>query len=278
MSNTVDLIQQELDDALERDQLDLPTLPEVALRIRDTATKPDISPKELAGVVAEDPALATRFVRIANSPMFRAIREIDDLQQAIGRIGVEYAANLAAGLAIENMFQATSEIVDRKMRSVWSHACEVAAISGVLAKSFTRLRPDQATLAGLIHTIGVLPILTFAEDNPSLIRDSFALDQIIENLHGKIGTKILQHWDFSDDLILVPGHYLDFDRHVAEADFVDLVMVSYLQTRFGSNHPHAGIDWSSVPAFNNVGLDPEFEDAELEEYHEDVATAKVMLA
>jgi HD-like signal output (HDOD) protein len=213
MPNTVELVQTELDDALEKDQLELPTLPEVTLRIR----------------------------------------EIDDLQQAIGRIGVGYAANLADGLAIENMFQANSELVDRKLRSVWTRACEVAAISGVP------------------------PILTFAEDNPSLIRDSFALDQIIENLHGKIGMKILQHWDFSDDLILVPGHYLDFDRHVAGADFVDLVMVSYLQTRFGSEHPRAAVNWADVPAFRNIGLDPDFEDAELEEYHEDVATAKVML-
>lgn len=277
MSNTVELIQQELDDAIARDQLELPTLPEVALRIRDTAQKDDISPKELAGVVSEDPALAARFVRIANSPMFRAIREIDDLQQAIGRIGVEYAANLAAGLAIEHMFQATSELVDRKLRSVWTHACEVAAISGVLAKSFTRLRPDQATLAGLIHTIGVLPILTFAEDNPSLIRDSFVLENIIDSLHGKIGRKILESWDFPEDLVLVPGHYTDFTRNVAEVDFVDLVMVSYLQTRHGTGHPHAGMDWAEIPAFRNVGLDTDFEDPELEEYHEDVQTAKVML-
>lgn len=277
MTNTVDIIQAELDDALASDRLELPTLPEVALRIRDTAQKDDISPKELARVVSEDPALATRFIRIANSPMFRAIREIDDLQHAISRIGVEYAANLAAGLAIENMFQATSELVDRKMRAVWTHACEVAAISGVLAKSFTRLRPDQATLAGLIHTIGALPILTFAEDHPELIRDSFTLEQLISSLHGRIGRKILESWEFPEDLVLVPGHYTDFDRNVADVDFVDLVMVSYLQTRHGTNHPHGGLDWSEIPAFRNVGLDPDFEDPELEEYHEDVESAKVML-
>lgn len=277
MPNTVELIQTELDDALARDQLVLPTLPEVALRIRDTAQKDDISPRELAGVVSEDPGLAARFIRVANSPMFRAIREIDDLQHAIGRIGVEYAANLAAGLAIENMFQATSELVDRKLRSVWTHACEVAAISGVLAKSFTSLRPDQATLAGLIHTIGVLPILAFAEDNPALIRDSFALEQIIDNLHGRIGTKILESWNFPEDLVLVPRHYTDFSRNVADVDFVDLVMVSYLQTRHGSGHPHATQDWAEIPAFRNVGLDTDLEDPELEDYHEDVASAKVML-
>ncbi|MGE0621078.1 MAG: HDOD domain-containing protein [Pseudomonadales bacterium] len=277
MANPIELIQAELESAIAKDELALPTLPEVALKIRDTAQKDDISPKALAGVVSEDPALTARFMRIANSPIFRGIREIDDLQHAISRIGIEYAANLAAGLAIEHMFQATSDLVDRKLRQVWSHACEVAAICGVLAKSYTRLRPDQATLAGLIHTIGVLPILSFAEDNPRLIRDSFALEQIIENLHGRLGTRILESWDFPDDLAMVPGHYTDFDRNVAEADFVDLVMVSHLQT-ISADHPHAAVAWSDVPAFRNIGLDTDLESAEMEAYHEDVATAKVMLA
>ncbi len=278
MSTTVELIQAELDDAIARDQLELPTLPEVALRIRDTAQKDDITLKQLSTVVTEDPALAARFMRIANSPIFRGVREIDDLQHAISRIGIEYAANLAAGLAIEHMFQATSDLVDRKLRQVWSHACEVAAIAGVLARSFTRLRPDQATLAGLVHTIGVLPILSFAEEHPSLIRDSFALEQIIDNLHGQLGQKILTSWEFPEDLVLVPRHYTDFERNVADADFVDLVMVSHLQTLHGTEHPHAHLDWSEIPAFRNIGLDPEFEDPELEEYQEDVEAAKVMFA
>ena len=277
MQNTVDIIQAEIEEAIVSDRLELPTLPEVALRIRDTAQKPEISPAELATVVSEDAGLAARFIRIANSPVFRAIREIDDLRHAISRIGIEYAANLAAGLAIEQMFQATTDMVDRKLRSVWAHACEVAAVSGVLAKSFTGLRPDQATLAGLIHTIGVLPILSFAEENPALIRDSFALEQAIASLHGPLGTKILEKWDFPDDLSMVPRHYTDFDRNVAHVDLVDLVMVSHLQTLNGPEHPHANQDWSEIPAFRNIGLDTDLENPELEDYHEDIASAKVMM-
>ena len=92
---------------------------------------------------------------------------------------------------------------------MWAHACEVAAICGVMAKSFTKLRPDQATLAGLTHSIGVLPILAFAEENDVLIRDSFTLDAIIHSLKGSLGTTILQRWDFPDDLSMVPTHYTD---------------------------------------------------------------------
>lgn len=278
MANTAEIIQEELEDALARDALELPTLPEVALRIRDTAQQDDVSPRALARVVAEDPALATRFIRIANSPIFRAVRQIDDLQQAIGRIGIEYAATLAAGLAMEHMFQATSDMVDRHLRATWAHACEVAAIGSVLARSYTSLRADQATLAGLIHRIGVLPIISFAEDNPVLIRDSFMLDDLIERLHGPIGKMILERWDFPEDLVMVPAHYTDFRRNVAAVDFVDLVMVANLQAIAGTDHPHARQDWSEIPAFRNIGLDPDFENADLEDYYENVESAKLSLA
>ena len=40
-----------------------------------------------------------------------------------------------------------------RMREVWSRSSEVAGISHVLCKHYTKLRPDQATLAGLVHAL-----------------------------------------------------------------------------------------------------------------------------
>jgi HD-like signal output (HDOD) protein len=144
-----------------------------------------------------------------------------------------------------------------------------------MAKNFTKLRPDQATLAGLTHSIGVLPILAFAEENDSLIRDGFTLDKVIESLQGSLGTMILQNWGFPEEVSMVPAHHKDFDRNVAVVDFVDLVMVANLQS---SSHPHADRDWSEIPAFSHIGLDPDPECAELVDYHEDVAIAKTILS
>ncbi len=118
--------------------------------------------------------------------MFMSARAIDDLAQAISRLGVEYAANIVVGLAMQQMFQATSELMNSKMREVWKTSTDVAAWSGVLAKRFTDLRPDQATLAGLTHSIGVLPILSWAEEHDELLTDSQTLDRLIESIHPTI--------------------------------------------------------------------------------------------
>ena len=274
MSNLAVQIEQEVTQAMDKDELELPSLPEVALRIRDEAENENVSASSLAGVIGEDPGLAARIIRVANSPMFRATRPIDDLNMALSRLGVEYAANLATGFAMQQMFQATSDFVDRELRSIWADATEVAAISGVLAKSFTPLRADQATLAGLTHSIGVLPILAWAEENSGLLQDSLTLDKVIENIHGSLGTMILQRWGFPDEISQVPSHYTQFSRTSEHVDYVDVVMVANLQRVAGSSHPYNDLDWSDINAFSNIGLDPESESSEMTAFDEDVAAAK----
>ena len=82
------------------------------------------------------------------------------------------------------------------MREVWNKSTEIAGICHVLARHYTRLAPDQATLAGLVHQIGVLPILTHAEDHNELLSDSISLSHVIERIHPLIGERILKAWDF----------------------------------------------------------------------------------
>ena len=274
MSKLAQIIERQIGNAVADDELDLPTLPEVALRIRDVAESDSVSANSLRVVIAEDPGLSGQMIKMANSPMFRATRPIEDLNMALSRLGVEYAANLATGLAMQQMFQATSDVIDRKLRSVWSNATEVAAISGVLAKSFTSLRPDQATLAGLTHSVGVLPIVSWAERNSNLLSDSMTLDRVIDSIHGSLGTMILQSWGFPPELALVPSHHSDFTRKSDSVDYVDVVTVATLQNVAGTEHPFTKLDWNEIQAFHNLGLDPDTESNELEEIQEDIEEAK----
>ncbi len=129
MSTLAEKVQRDLLLAIENDDLVLPTLPEVALRVREAAEDPDISIAALSKVIGNDAALTARIIKVVNSPLLRTNREINDLQTAIGRLGINYTCNLATGLAMEQMFQATTDVVDRKMREVWNKSTEVAAIS-----------------------------------------------------------------------------------------------------------------------------------------------------
>ena len=257
MSTLADKVQHELIQAIENDQLVLPTLPEVALRVREAAEDPDVGIPTLAKVIGNDTALTARLIKVVNSPLLRTNREINDLQTAISRLGINYTCNLATGLAMEQMFQATTDVIDRKMREVWNKSTEIAAISHVLCRNFTRLPADQATLAGLVHQIGVLPILTYAEEHGALLSDSISLNHVIDRIHPIVGEKILRTWDFPEPIAAVPGQYSNFERDSARVDYVDIVQVATLQSYLGTTHPYTQLDWSRVRAFDKLGLNPD---------------------
>lgn len=256
MSQLVDQIQEELLQAIEDDALILPTLPEVAIRVREAAENPDIGTHALSRVISNDAALTARLIKVVNSPLLRGNREIHDLQGAVDRLGINYTCSLAIGLAMEQMFQATHEVVDAKLREVWTRSTEIAAISQVLCRNFTRLQSDQATLAGLVHQIGILPILLYAEEHSMLLADTASLDHVIERIHPRLGERILRAWEFPAAIACVPGQMQDFTRDSAAVDYVDVVQVAILQSHVGTRHPLTRLDWNSVPAFAKLGLDP----------------------
>ncbi|WP_096087254.1 HDOD domain-containing protein [Agaribacterium haliotis] len=277
MNALAEKVAKEIIELIDSDKLILPTMPEMALKVREASEDPDASIMDLAKVISNDAALTARIIKVANSPLFRAPREIEDLNMALGRLGMESTANLAAGLAMEQMFQATSDNIDKRMREVWASSSEIAGICHVLCKHYTKLRPDQAALAGLVFQIGVLPILSYAENNPALLRDSISLDMVIKSVHPQIGVKILTSWEFPQELRNVPVEHLNFSRQQAGSDYADIVTVAMLQAWAGSERV-SDIDYNSVTAFARLGLNPEIESAEAEDLSEEMEAAMALFS
>lgn len=275
MIDLAEKIRADLIAAINNDKLVLPTLPEVAIRVREIAESPDSAILDLVREINDDASLSARLIRICNSPLFRGSREIDSLNMAVSRLGMAYTSNLAMGLAMEQMFQATSDMVDKRLRATWQRSTEIAGISHVLAQHYTKLRPDQATLAGLTHQIGVLPILRYVEDNDIQI-SSIMLDNLIDEIHPRVGAHILQKWDFPKDLQQVPVEYLNFTRKVASADYADIVMVATLQSAVAGDNPPA-IDLQAVTAFARLGIDPNINMTEEEDLNAEMEAAMALL-
>lgn len=270
MSNLLETVANDLIAQIKEDTLVLPSLPEVCLKVRDVGEDINSNIPQLADLISQDAALSARIIKVANSPLVRTPSEVSDLTTAITRLGINFTSNLAMGLAMEQMFQATSDTIDKRMRQIWSQSSEVASICHVLATHFTKLHPDQAMLAGLVHKIGALPVLSYAEENNALLNDGQALDKLIEKLHPIIGSYILKAWKFPKALQAVPSQYLKFDRETDKGDYVDLVTVAVLQEHADTEHPYAQLDWSTIGAFERLGIDPEMEMAEVVDVEEDI--------
>ncbi|MGH8418893.1 MAG: HDOD domain-containing protein [Pseudomonas sp.] len=254
MSSMADEVQRDLIKAIDKDALFLPTLPEVAMRIRLAAEDAEISIMALSKVIGSDTALSARLIKVVNSPLLRPNFEVSDVLTAVRRLGVNYTCNLAIGLVVEQMFHAKSKVIEAKMRDIWKLSLQVAGICNLLSHQRAHLKPDKATLAGLIHLIGVLPILTYAEDNFELLADAVSLNHVIERIHPIIGERLLRSWDFPEALAIVPRQFQNFSRISEQADYVDLVQVATVHVHEMTSRPYPNLDVQGIPAVSQLGL------------------------
>jgi HD-like signal output (HDOD) protein len=262
---------------LENGSLVLPTLPEVALQVRDVVDDPDVTASSLADIIITDAALSARLLKVANSALYRGRVAVDSVQMAVSRLGLKMVRNLVTSLVMEQMFQATSNRLEKRLHDLWTQSTEVAAISQVLAAKQAGIKTDEAMLAGLIHNIGVLPILLKAEEYPALLQDTAALDKIIDSLHPRIGEAILKSWKFTDELVAVPAEYGNLNRNSANGpDLVDIVQVAALQSLINTDKAHDPGSLDGVPSFAKLGIETDVSVVELDEDSEEYAEALAM--
>lgn len=278
MSTLALKVRDDIVELIRKDELVLPSLPEVALQIRRVADDIESNVDDLSQLVIQDPALSARIIKVANSPLMRASSEINDLNTAISRLGIDFSSNLALGLAMEQMFQATNDVVDKRIRQCWKHATDIAASAQVLAKHFTRIPCDQALLAGLVHQIGMLPVLSYAEDNEALLQDGMTLNLVLDKLHPSLGAHILKTWQFPEPLIETARNYHNPNRKADAVDICDVVQVAtrqWLDTQT-SDHPLAQVDDSELGSFKRMGID-QGEELEMDSIAIDIQEASAAL-
>jgi HD-like signal output (HDOD) protein len=153
------------------DDLIFPTTTEMALRVQRALDDPDASLDQLARLVQADPLLAARVVAVANSVVYnRSGRSITDVKSAVSRIGLNTLRVLAAAVVVRQMegMARTGEHRQLAVR-LWEHTAHVAALSQVIARRVTRVNPDTAFFAGIIHEVGGFYLISRAADYPGLL-------------------------------------------------------------------------------------------------------------
>lgn len=279
MSLETKLLAKFLDD-INHNRITLPMLPEIAMKVREVVEDPNSSTAKVAVTVSADPALSTRLLQVANSPLYRGDKAIENLQTAITRLGSTVVRNIVTGIVIEQLYQPIKNpMINRKLKALWLHSTKVAAISHVMARQYTRLKPDQAMLGGLIHDIGAIPVLSEAANIPELQENEELLNSVVHKIHNLIGTAILDMWNFPQELIDVVSEHEDLQRNSGTAiDYVDVVTVANILSYIGTQHRLTKLEWTEIPAFKKFGLTPEQSIAAMEEAQEEVKLIQKMFS
>ena len=232
----------------------LPSLPEVALRVRK-AIDCECSAQEIADLVSQDIALSGRLVQIANSPLYRGAAKVDSIMVAVTRLGTRMVKNLVVGLAMRQMFRSSSQVLSKFFRDTCDDGIQVAGFCRALADELPGIDPDEAMLAGLLHNIGALPILArLDEAAPENIRADL-MQALLDELAPTLGTQILQSWQLPDALCAIPEGCHDLQRDSGPgADYIDVVTSARLQYLVFEGLIDITPELAGVPALRKTGI------------------------
>lgn len=187
----------------------LPSPPTIALQIIALANDPESDFKKIIQLLSCDPALSSKILRIANSPIYPYVKKVENLHQALMVLGLNAAISLALSFSLVQSLQATrGKGLDHAL--YWKRALLSGIACQVLGNTCEVAEVEELYLAGLLQDLGMLaldqvfPDLYLApaahqSEHTSLIAHE---EQWLGLNHGAVGSWLLSQWNLPDRLRL----------------------------------------------------------------------------
>ncbi len=196
---------------------DLPTIPVVATKVMQLIESESATAEELARVVASDPAVAARVLKISNSSFYGCQRQIQTLSHAIVVLGFGTLKSLVVAASVKQVYQPYG--LTEKM--LWEHSFGAGLAARIIARETRLVSEEEAFLGGLFHDIGKIIMNTVDKTQyQSVMQRCFndgltfeeAERQVYSYTHSEVGGLVIKKWNFPDMLMraVLKHHVLEF--------------------------------------------------------------------
>jgi HD-like signal output (HDOD) protein len=170
----------------------------------------------LHAIIAHDPALVTRILKVVNSSFYGLPGQIGSIERAIVLLGLNAVKNIAVAASLGQLFRGVKLCEGFTARDLWTHCIAVATTARHLAREMKLPISDEAFLAGMIHDVGILVALqTWPQqvrqacervrfegiDFCQAERDAMGVD------HQQLGAGLVEQWKFPRSCQLVAGYH-----------------------------------------------------------------------
>ncbi|HKT72920.1 MAG TPA: HDOD domain-containing protein [Steroidobacteraceae bacterium] len=249
---------QALAAELSKGKVDLPSFPDIAMRVRRILADENVSQEKVVRVVGSEPALAARLMQIANSAALNfSGKAITELRTAIARMGFNMVRSAAIAFAMSQLKKVDSlKGLEQPLDELWKRSAAVAAMSHAVARRYSKVNPDTAMLAGLVHGIGKLYILTRSAQHPGLFANQAAYSAIVRDWHTAIAKALLENWDMAAEVVDAVGNYEDLEReHSGAVDLTDVLTVGNLLAAYKDHPETLELNMQDVTACKRMQVD-----------------------
>jgi HD-like signal output (HDOD) protein len=220
-----------LANELSQGQVELPSVPDIVIKLQKTLSDENVTNETVVRVVGSEPMLAGKLMNMANSVALNGTgRKIADLRMAVARVGFNIVRSAALAFAVEQLRRSPEfKHLEGPLDGLWKSSVQIAALSHVIARRFSSLNGDTALLAGLMHNVGRIYILTRASKHPTLVADPLTYNSIVRDWHTNVAKALLENWRVAEEIVEAVAGHEDMDREqrgpVTLTDVLSLAML-----------------------------------------------------
>jgi putative nucleotidyltransferase with HDIG domain len=182
---------------------ELPTIPDIASKVIDLLDNPEVELEELADMILTDQVMASRVIKIVNSPLFRPMHEIKSIKRALIYLGFRHIREIALTCSIIDAFGDRAGVFD--IKTFWEHSFGVGVVAKIIAQRVRYPEVEKAYIVGIVHDIGEVFLSYYFMDEFQKIIDmlqgtpkSFveAEETILGTTHAEVGLCLAKKWNF----------------------------------------------------------------------------------
>lgn len=209
------------------------SLPDIYFQLSEMIRDPRFSLADIGKVIAKDPGLSARLLRVVNSPFYGFQSRIDTISRAITVVGVDDLYHLVVATCVVDGFgKIPCELID--MTAFWMRSVRCGVVARLLARQSMVLHSERLFLAGLLHDIGSLVLYQKMPDESLRVllatgRDRRLLAdferEIIGFTHADVARELIKNWGLPESLYEAIGCYLHPDSalvHKLDAGLLNL--------------------------------------------------------
>jgi putative nucleotidyltransferase with HDIG domain len=189
---------------------DLPSLPEIYLRVSEQLEDESSTVQKIGDTVQNDPAITTRVLKMVNSAYYGMPNEVASVSQAVSLLGRERLKHILIGSVLRGVFS-EQENPAFSMQVFWQHSIKTAIIARQLATQISTIKEAESMFtAGLLHDIGKLLLFNKLPDR-MLAAEEYMIQKRVDVLsaelsqvgvtHTAVGEALMDHWGLPQLLI-----------------------------------------------------------------------------
>ncbi|MDX1765282.1 MAG: HDOD domain-containing protein [bacterium] len=245
---------------------DLPAVPAVANKVMKLLADPNTSSQKICRAIADDQALTSRILKIANSAFYGCLRTINNLQAAVVVVGYNAIRSLVLAVSTKEVY-AKFGLTERML---WEHAVGTGIACHVLAKETGVTKADDVFVCGLMHDVGKVIMnnsesekyrlvmeKTYNDGMPSLLAE----EEIFGFNHAEVGALVVKKWNLTEELEKAVRYHHDCGA-VADEDQYIVVLTSMVHLAdlicqrlgIGAREANESIDLTESEAIATIGL------------------------